>query len=54
VNLGLPIGRPFQVEPTSRNAAWPLYFYYAFDDAFASDILKPRNQRQKNDLEAAT
>ena len=54
VNLGLPLGRIFQAEPTSRNAGWTLYFYYAFDDAFASDIRKLGNQRQKNDLGAAT
>ena len=54
VNLGLPLGRIFHAEPTSRNAGWTLYFYYAFDDAFARDILKLGNQRQKNDLAAAT
>lgn len=54
VNLGLPLGRIFQAEPTSRNAGWTLYLYYAFDDAFASDIRKLGNQRQKNDLGALT
>lgn len=33
---------------------WTLYLYYAFDDAFASDVRKLGNQRQKNDLAAAT
>jgi hypothetical protein len=54
VNVGLPLGRIFQAEPTSRNAGWTLYLYYAFDDAYASDIRKLGNQRQKNDLAAAT
>jgi hypothetical protein len=54
VNLGLPLGRIFQAEPTGRNAGWTLYLYYAFDDAFASDVRKLGNQRQKNDLAAAT
>ncbi len=54
VNVGFPLGRIFQAEPTSRNAGWTLYLYYAFDDAFATDVRKIGNTRQKNDLAAAT
>ncbi len=54
VNLGFPLGRIFRAEPGGRNAGWTLYMYYAFDDAFASDVRKIGNTRQKNDLAAAT
>lgn len=54
VNLGFPLGRIFNAEPTGRNAGWVLYLYYAFDDAFASDVRHIGNTRQKNDLAALT
>ena len=54
VNLGLPLGRIFQAEPSSRAAGWTLYAYYAFDDVFTSDARKLGNVRQKNDLAAGT
>ena len=54
INLGIPLGRIFQAEPTGRNAGWTLFLHYAFDDAFASDVRKIGNTRQKNDLAAAT
>jgi hypothetical protein len=54
VNLGFPLGRIFHAEPTGRNAGWVLYLYYAYDEAFASDVRHFGNTRQKNDLAAAT
>lgn len=54
VNLGFPLGRIFNAEPSGRNAGWVLYLYYAYDEANASDVRHLGNQRQKNDLAAAT
>ncbi len=54
VNLGFPLGRIFNAEPGGRNAGWVLYLYYAYDEANASDVRHLGNQRQKNDLAAAT
>ncbi len=54
INVGLPLGRIFEADPSGRNAGWTLYLHYAFDDAFASDVRKIGNTRQKNDLAAAT
>lgn len=54
LNLGLPLGRILRADPEGRNAGWTLYLHYGFDDAFASDVRKIGNTRQKNDLAAAT
>ncbi len=54
VNVGFPLGRIFHADAASRNAGWQLYFYYAFDNAFAKDVRHLGNTRQKNDLGAAT
>jgi hypothetical protein len=54
VNLGLPLGRIFNADAGGRNAGWVLYLHYALDVANANDIRRLGNQRQKNDLAAAT
>jgi hypothetical protein len=54
VNLGLPLGRIFNADVGGRNAGWVLYLHYALDVANANDIRRLGNQRQKNDLAAAT
>ncbi|HZQ70737.1 MAG TPA: hypothetical protein VFA68_19575 [Terriglobales bacterium] len=54
INLGFPLGRIFHAEPAGRNAGWVLYLYYAYDEAFASDVRHIGNTRQKNDLAAVT
>ncbi len=54
LNLGFPLGRILRADPAGRNAGWTLYLHYGFDDAFASDVRKIGNTRQKNDLAAAT
>jgi hypothetical protein len=54
LNLGFPLGRIVGADPAGRNAGWTLYLHYGFDNAFASDVRKIGNTRQKNDLAAAT
>jgi hypothetical protein len=54
VNLGIPLSRVFQAEPGGRAAGWQLYFHYALDMANPHDVRHIGNERQKNDLGAAT
>ena len=54
LNLGFPLSRIFNADAAGRNAGWTLFFHYALDVANANDIRKLGNQRQKNDLAAAT
>jgi hypothetical protein len=54
VNLGFPLSRVFNADAAGRNAGWTLYLHYALDVANAQDVRKLGNQRQKNDLAAAT
>ncbi len=37
-NLGLPLSRWFNANPTGRNAGWQLYFHYGVDQVEASDL----------------
>lgn len=39
INLGLPLSRWFNANPTGRNAGWQLYFHYGLDEVQASDLL---------------
>jgi hypothetical protein len=54
VNLGFPLSRVFNADAASHNAGWVLYLHYALDVANANDVRRMGNQRQKNDLAAAT
>jgi hypothetical protein len=54
VNLGFPLSRNFHADAAGRNAGWSLYLHYSLDVANAQDVRKLGNQRQKNDLAAAT
>jgi hypothetical protein len=54
VNLGFPLSRVFNADAASHNAGWVLYLHYALDVANAHDVRRLGNQRQKNDLAAAT
>jgi hypothetical protein len=54
VNLGFPLSRMFHAAAGGRNAGWTFYLHYALDVANAQDVRKLGNQRQKNDLAAAT
>jgi hypothetical protein len=54
VNVGIPLSRVFRAEPGGRSAGWQLYFHYALDLANPNDVRHIGNERQKNDLGAAT
>lgn len=69
VNLGLPLSRLANAEPTGRNAGWTFYLHYSFDEAVARDVRKLYaaglyqgsstttlwgSTRNKSDLAAAT
>lgn len=54
VNLGLPLSRIARANPEGRNAGWVLYLHYALDEANPRDVRHLGNERQKNDLAAAT
>ena len=61
VNLGFPIGRIFQLEPTSRAAAWQFYLHYGVDDPYSRDVRRTgtisstsAGLRDRSDMAAAT
>lgn len=69
VNLGLPLSKLANAEPSGRNAGWTFYVHYSFDEAVARDVRKLYdaatyqgstgsalwgNTRNKSDLAAAT
>jgi hypothetical protein len=54
VNLGFPLSRIAHANPEGRNAGWILYLHYALDEANSHDVRHLGNERQKNDLAAAT
>ncbi len=54
VNVGLPLSRIAGANPEGRNAGWVLYLHYALDEANPHDVRHLGNERQKNDLAAAT
>jgi hypothetical protein len=54
VNVGIPLSRVFRAEPGAHSTGWQLYFHYGLDLANPHDIRHIGNERQKNDLGAAT
>ena len=54
VNIGLPLSRWANADPTGRNAGWVLYLHYGFDEALARDARRAGGGRQKSDLAAGT
>jgi len=54
INLGFPLSRIFDADPSGRNAGWLMYLHYAYDAAKPSDVRRVGNERQKNDLGALT
>jgi len=54
VNLGFPLSRIARANPEGRNAGWTLFLHYALDEANPNDVRHLGNERQKNDLSAAT
>lgn len=54
VNVGLPLSRWANADPTGRNAGWAMYLHYGFDEALARDVRRAGGGRQKSDLAAGT
>jgi hypothetical protein len=50
VNIGIPLSRLANAEPTGRNAGWTLYLHYGYDTVLARDIRRLGGGRQKGDL----
>lgn len=54
VNLGLPLSRWANADPTGRNAGWVMYLHYGYDQVFARDVRRLGGGRMKGDLAAGT
>jgi hypothetical protein len=61
INLGFPIGRMMNADPTSRTAGWQLYLHYGLDDPYSRDVRRTAaiaatsaGLRDKSDMGAAT
>jgi hypothetical protein len=50
LNLGLPLSRWANANPSGRNAGWTLYLHYGYDAAFAHDVRRLGGGRVKGDL----
>lgn len=53
-DLGFPLSRIFNADPSGRAAGWTLNLHYALDAANPKDVLRIGSTRQKNDLAAGT
>jgi len=61
VNLGFPIGRLINADPSSRAAGWQFYVHYGLDDPYSRDVRRTgaisatsAGLRDKSDMAAAT
>lgn len=54
LNLGLPLSRWANANPTGRNAGWVWYFHYGYDQVLARDVRREGGGREKGDLGAST
>ena len=50
LQLGLPLSRLVDADPTGRNAGWTAYLYYGFDQALARDARRFSPVRGRSDL----
>ncbi len=50
LNLGLPLSRWANANPSGRNAGWTLYLHYGYDAVFAPDVRRLGGGRMKGDL----
>lgn len=50
LNLGLPLSRWANANPSGRNAGWTLYLHYGYDAVFARDVRRLGGGRMKGDL----
>jgi hypothetical protein len=54
VNLGIPLSRWGNADPTGRNAGWVMYLHYGYDQVLARDVRRLGGGRQKGDMGAIT
>lgn len=54
VNLGLPLSRWANANPTGRNAGWAMYLHYGYDQVLARDVRRLGGGREKGDLMAGS
>ena len=54
VNLGLPLSRWANADPSGRNAGWVIYLHYGYDQVLARDVRRLGGGREKGDLAAGT
>ncbi len=52
-NLGFPLSRIFNANPSGRNAGWTAYLHYSYDYSYARDVRRFAGGRTKSDLAAA-
>ncbi len=50
LNLGLPLSRWANANPSGRNAGWTLYLHYGYDAVFARDVRRLGGGRMTGDL----
>jgi len=50
LQMGLPLSRWFDADPTGRNSGWTAYLYYGFDEALARDARRFSPVRGRSDL----
>jgi hypothetical protein len=54
LNLGLPLSRWFNADPSGRNAGWQLYAHYGWDQVRTADVIAEGGGRAKGRLVAGT
>jgi hypothetical protein len=54
LNLGLPLSRWANANPSGRNAGWTMYLHYGYDQVLARDVRRLGGGRMKGDLAAGS
>jgi len=54
VNVGIPLSRLANADPSGRNAGWAFYAHYGYDQVLARDVRRLGGGREKGDLMAGT
>lgn len=54
LNLGLPLSRWFDANPSGRHAGWQAFLHYSYDYAVARDVRRFGGGRSKSDWAAGT
>ena len=50
INLGLPLSRWANANPSGRNAGWVMYLHYGYDQVLARDVRRLGGGRMKGDV----